>query len=120
MTTITDPRTDLMWKIQPEGCFDWHEALEFNGKDRIVQHAGCSDWRLPTLDELYTLLDVNFPPYTFPQPPQDFEHPSCFWSSDPDDWDGAWLVDFGAQKGAFHALTYHRMAVRLVRVASSF
>ena len=115
--TLTDPNSGLMWKIQPEGCFDWHEATLFNGKTRVVDYAGCTDWRLPNTRELHTLLDVDFPPYTFPQPPQSFEYPSSFWTSDADDWDGAWLIEFGTNRGAFHALTYHRMGVRLVRDA---
>ncbi len=117
--TVTDPNTHLMWKIQPEGLFDWHEALLFDGKNRVIEYAGFSDWRLPNTRELQTLLDVDFPPYEFPKPPQSFEYPTSFWSSDADDWDGAWLVEFGTNQGVFHALTYHHMAVRLVRVVEN-
>ena len=118
--TVTDPNTGLMWKIQPEGCFDWHQAELFDGKNRVVEYAGFSDWRLPDIKELYTLLDVDFPPYTFPKPPESFAHPTCFWSSVIDNSGCAWLVEFGMNRGAFNALTYHHMGVRLVRVASSF
>ena len=115
--TLTDPNSGLMWKIQPEGCFDWHEATLFNGKTRVVDYAGCTDWRLPNTRELHTLLDVDFPPYTFPQPLESFDHPYHFWSSVADNWGCGWLVGFGADRGVSNALTYLRMGVRLVRVA---
>ncbi|MCI5138744.1 MAG: DUF1566 domain-containing protein, partial [Candidatus Electrothrix sp. AR1] len=63
--TITDTKTGLMWKRCPEGlsgdnCEDgkvedytWDDAMQ---RFKNVEFAGYADWRLPTIDELKTLV----------------------------------------------------------------
>jgi hypothetical protein len=63
--TVTDTETGLMWKRCSEGqsgvnCeegkaekFTWDEAVK---RFKNVEYAGYSDWRLPIIDELKTLL----------------------------------------------------------------
>ncbi|MGR0482161.1 MAG: Lcl C-terminal domain-containing protein [Candidatus Electronema sp. V4] len=63
--TITDTKTGLMWKRCAEGLsgvnceegklekYTWDDAVE-SFKD--VEYAGYSDWRLPTIEELKTLV----------------------------------------------------------------
>jgi hypothetical protein len=66
--TITDTKTGLMWKRCPEGLsgvnceegklekYTWDDAVE---RFKNVEYAGYSDWRLPTIDELKTLLHCS-------------------------------------------------------------
>ncbi|MCI5160735.1 MAG: DUF1566 domain-containing protein [Candidatus Electrothrix sp. AX5] len=63
--TVTDTKTDLMWKRCSEGlsgdnCEDgkgerytWDDAMQ---RFKNVEYAGSADWRLPTIDELKTLV----------------------------------------------------------------
>ncbi|MCW5212417.1 DUF1566 domain-containing protein [Desulfobulbus sp. TB] len=63
--TITDTKTGLMWKRCSEGLsgvnceegkverYTWDEAVK---RFKYVEYAGYSDWRLPTIDELKTLV----------------------------------------------------------------
>ena len=63
--TITDTASGLMWKRCAEGLsgvncengklgeYTWEDAVKRFNK---VEYAGYSDWRLPTIDELRTLL----------------------------------------------------------------
>ena len=63
--TVTDTKTGLMWKRCLEGLsgvncengkkeeYKWDDAVK---RFKNVAYAGYSDWRLPTIDELKTLL----------------------------------------------------------------
>ncbi len=57
-STVIDLNTDLMWQQTPD--FDnkstWAEALA--GADTF-ELAGYDDWRLPTIKELYSLINFN-------------------------------------------------------------
>ena len=90
--TVTDPKTGLMWKRVMEGEFTWDAAVEkFKGCDRF---AGYNDWRLPTIEELKTLILPNEIPAidleAFPN------GASFVWSGSPyaDDTGFAWGVGF--------------------------
>lgn len=64
--TVTDNVTGLMWQQSPdidgngeidaEDKLTYEEALERAG---TLNHAGYSDWRLPTIKELYSLIQFN-------------------------------------------------------------
>ena len=111
--TLTDTRTGLMWKRAGEGPFTWDEAIRFNGQDRVVSFAGFTDWRLPNLSELKSLLLAERPYICEAAFPQSRER---FWSSSPCGGDNAWDVNFGVgvvdDDGRSDAL-----AVRLVRAS---
>jgi hypothetical protein len=63
--TITDTKTGLMWKRCSEGLsgvnceegkvkeYKWDDAVN---RFKNVEYAGYADWRLPTIDELKTLV----------------------------------------------------------------
>jgi hypothetical protein len=54
--TVTHDNTSLVWTSTVVGAMDWGEALNYcEGLD----HAGESDWRLPTIKELYSFLDES-------------------------------------------------------------
>lgn len=109
--TITDRKTGLIWKQCVEGLsgntcasgsaeiFSWQQALQ---RAQTVNSgggfAGASDWRVPTIKELSSLVEqqcagpaINLT--RFPNPGSDF-----VWSSSAvaGDADSAWGVYFGS------------------------
>jgi len=108
---VTDHQTGLIWRKNPEeGKFTFNEA-QAHAK-RIAQQTGLP-WRVPTLDELTSLVDrtLTNPASTFPDIPSE-----CFWSSLPclGDTNYAWYVffDFGY---VYFSYRFNTNAVRLVR-----
>ncbi|MCI5219842.1 MAG: DUF1566 domain-containing protein [Candidatus Electrothrix sp. LOE2] len=116
--TVTDTKTGLMWKRCSEGlsgvnCEDgkakeytWNDAVE---RFKNVEYAGYSDWRLPTIDELKTLMycskgadkdgwcnDGSERPTINQQAFPNTETFSVVWSGSPNagNSDYAWHVDF--------------------------
>jgi hypothetical protein len=133
--TVTDTRTGLMWKRCAEGetwnagtctgtasMFPWEGAL---GQAATTHFAGHSDWRLPNVKELRTLVEecrrgpaINST--IFPETPSSF-----FWSSTPGIyvWDGnpwvqhqiiSWGISFDDGRTNFAQRDYASSA-RLVR-----
>ena len=94
--TVTDQRTGLIWQKSPD--FDnkrtWAQAQTYAD---ALQLAGHDDWRLPTVKELYSLIDFRGSSMTVPPRPYidtdyfDFQYPDPstgdrlidvqFWSS---------------------------------------
>ena len=62
--TVTDLETKLIWK-QTDSFQDtskwnnWFRAHEYIHSLNIEEFAGCSDWRMPTLEEAESLHDEN-------------------------------------------------------------
>lgn len=54
--TITDRNTGLMWKRDESPDSNWEEALRYC---RELNLGGHSDWRLPGIKELATILDLS-------------------------------------------------------------
>ena len=52
--TVTDIETKLMWQQATAGKWDWYDAKPYCER---LSLAGYTDWRLPKLDELKTLVD---------------------------------------------------------------
>jgi Protein of unknown function (DUF1566) len=94
--TVTDTRTALMWDRCPHGLtgaacaggtlgdYLWPEALDSAGTANSTNYKGYSDWRLPNIKELNSLVEecrVNpsINEWAFPATPTYF-----FWSSSPD------------------------------------
>ncbi|MFH1339327.1 MAG: DUF1566 domain-containing protein [Candidatus Omnitrophota bacterium] len=55
--TITDLNTGLMWKKEEGPDMNWEEALGYCEDLRLAGH---SDWRLPNIKEVATILDLSF------------------------------------------------------------
>ncbi len=68
-STITDQATGLMWMQYDSGHLDagdngglnWADALSWGEN---LDHAGYSDWRLPTVKELQSIVDYSRSPAT--------------------------------------------------------
>ncbi|MCP5106827.1 MAG: DUF1566 domain-containing protein [bacterium] len=54
--TITDNNTGLMWQKTPGDKLLWSEAM---GNASSFNLAGYTDWRVPTIKELYSLIKFN-------------------------------------------------------------
>jgi len=93
--TITDTKTGLMWQKQFTNPLSWAQAVDYAKKLNLAGH---SDWRLPTIKELITLIDFGkYEPVTgFPEMSPDY-----FWSSSSyaPHSGFAWVVDFYNGKG---------------------
>lgn len=107
--TITDSKTGLMWKKCSEGLsgnscnadtiatFTWKSALEQPGTVNNVGFAGYTDWRLPNIKELTSIVeekcyDSSINLNHFPNTPSS----GIYWSgsADADFLDNAWNVSF--------------------------
>lgn len=54
--TVTDNVTGLMWQQDPGDKMNWEEAVSMVEDFEL---AGYTDWRLPTIKELYSLIDFS-------------------------------------------------------------
>jgi len=110
--TVTDKATDLIWQITDDGIpRTWQEALDYcNG----LTLDGNSDWRLPNIKELESIVDdLTFGPATAPV----FSAKSArYWSATSNAMFAvnAWHVDFShGDVGYNHwTLNYYVRCVR--------
>ena len=126
--TVTDARTGLMWeqKTNDEGPndkdldFTWSEALSWIAFLNASDYLGYSDWRLPNIRELASIIDfsrhipsidTNFFPNT---------QTSSYWSSTTDLFpvSNAWNVFFGSGDISWNSKSGKRYA-RAVRSGQS-
>lgn len=134
--TVTDLRTGLMWDQCPWGqsgstcaatgqdIFSWTLALGVSATANAAVYKGYSDWRLPNVKELRSIVEscrkapsVN--EIVFPNTPGVDYFSGGFWSSSPSAANpgGAWSVNFlygGAWDFETRSAQFH---VRLVRTA---
>jgi hypothetical protein len=111
--TISDSISGLMWKKKSEGKFNWPEAMSLASPKMPHLFAGFSDWRVPTLAELKSLLGGDAQSFSEAAFPGSIE---WYWSSTEFSPTAAWYVLVGT--GAVnHAIKLdHRYEVRLVRI----
>jgi hypothetical protein len=126
-----DTKTGLIWLRFAHGqlwknntvmgdaeTVNWNDAFELAEQfNQQGGYAGYRDWRLPTIEELKTLIDLvkdqssnSIDTDVFP------ENTRWFWSSSPyiNDSDGAWIMDFYDGSG-YDDYKDSSNAVRLVR-----
>lgn len=85
--SVLDRKTELEW-TPIQGSMTWDEAMKYAETLRLGGH---TDWRLPTIEELFSLLDFSRsnPASTFPGMPNNW-----FWSSSSDSSSSsdAWVI----------------------------
>ena len=117
---VRDNNTGLVWERSPESTLfrTFIDAkLNVCARKRIVNQQG---WRLPSLPELTSLIDLTAPfGGARIQPGHPFLNvqPFVFWTAttDADDPASAWGVDFGAGHAAGHHKVLHLNATWCVR-----
>lgn len=75
---VFDTSTGLEWEAEHHGPMMWEEAMKFASALRLGGH---DDWRLPTLDELISVID--FDSKKRPSSPLPGMLPEFYWSSSP-------------------------------------
>lgn len=74
---VLDTKTNLMWQRSESELMTWQQAMKYAEKLRL---GGYNDWRVPTIDELRTLIVKNKIPAIntkfFPK-----AHAVYYWSS---------------------------------------
>lgn len=124
--TITDKQTKLVWikNITPFGQKSWEEALlvpetVHNGFYGLTDGSKVGDWRIPTVNELNSLLN-----YELCDPAIDRDvfigvQSSYYWSSTPYSYHPAyaWVVDLsnGGVGYGSKTYTYYVWLVRSLR-----
>jgi len=97
--TITDNVTGLIWQKIDGGSMTWEDAVAYAD---LLNLGGHQDWRLPTSDELFGILDHsrhNPALNTTYFPPSDAQY---WWTCETraDDPDRVWVVNEGGGIGA--------------------
>lgn len=111
MSTWLDPETGLEWQCESPGEMSWLDALAYS---RELELDGKTDWRLPTVSELETLLDRSVLHYELRPIVREevpFRDSLSYWSSTTfrDGTKNAWIVMFDGgyvlsydKKNAYH------------------
>lgn len=116
---IIDHTTDLMWqKVQDETRFDWREVEAYVAQMNQEKLAGFADWRIPTVEELLSLMESSPKNGKYIDPLFETDILST-WSIDEvtDALAGAWFVDFTEGIAADGNRAAGLGHVRLVRTA---
>jgi len=97
--TVTDKATGLMWQKSGSSRLSNRRAKEYIKQLNRQRLAGYSDWRMPTVEELASLLAGSTKNGVHIDPAFDYKQTRC-WTIDrceSQSWSwykGAWLVDF--------------------------
>ena len=114
--TVTDRATGLMWQKggSPEGM-TWANAKEYVNKLNSERSAGYSDWRLPTIEELASLMKSSRAGNLYIDPIFSEKQQYC-WSADTFGPEMAWYTSFkaGMIRHIYHFF-YHVRAVRTIK-----
>jgi hypothetical protein len=121
--TITDKGTGIMWqKATSSETYNWEDTLKYC-EDMIL--SGYSDWRLPDIKELFSLVDENKFSLSIDKTFFPDTKNSCYWSSSTSILysEQAWQVDFGGGNVQDYCYNgndeyfdkYHKKYVRCVR-----
>jgi len=112
--SVLDTNTGLEWQKTTPGKMSWEKAMRYA---KGLSLGGHSDWRLPSVQELTTLVDYekNDPASSFPGMASNW----C-WSSSSFSGSSslAWFVNFDVGNASYLAKTYSNY-VRCIRRAGA-
>jgi hypothetical protein len=92
--TVTDPSSGLMWQqTTAPGSYTWEQALSYCENLAL---AGYTDWRLPTIRDLDSIVDLNIGAPAIDSTYFPDTVPALFWSASPGVYDttSAWSLAF--------------------------
>jgi serine/threonine-protein kinase len=113
--TITDRATGLVWQQSgSEFPMTWFQAKGYIQELNSSQYAGSRNWRLPTIDELATLLTELPRGVDYCIEPVFSQRQKWIWSCDRRSFTAAWYVSIDMGYVAWQDFTayYHVRAVR--------
>lgn len=55
--TVIDTKTGLQWEAKYSGPMNWKSAMDLPAKLNAERFGGHDDWRLPPIEELFSLVD---------------------------------------------------------------
>ena len=83
---VKDKKSTLIWqKNVDKKKFTWDDAMEYAKKLNSENYVGYDDWRVPTIEELKTLIDTDI---------EALKSDEWFWSATAENASQAWLVSF--------------------------
>ncbi len=110
--TVTDRATGLMWQKDgsPDGM-TWANAKEYVNTLNRKRFAGYSDWRLPTVEELASLMKSSRSKGNLYIDPVFSEKQEYCWGADTFGPDIAWYANFkaGMSRHIYHFFYYVRV-----------
>ena len=111
---VYDSKTELSWQSQPStNQFNWNSAKNHCTN---LSYGGKSDWRLPNIDELKSLVDYNKYKPAMATNFIDIKTDDYYWSSSKyaNDSSQAWDVDFNGGNDRWYdkSLTYYALCVQ--------
>lgn len=112
--TVTDNDTKLMWQQGEGGKMAWDSAIAYC---KNLSLAGYNDWRLPNIEELKSIIDVEKKPAIFINKTYfPNANASRYWSSTTSarSSSDAWVVhfDFGNDNFYYKSYSYYVRCVR--------
>jgi hypothetical protein len=117
--TVTDFATGLMWKQQPSGAVSRTGAGEFVRMLNTRKFAGYGDWRLPTVEEMASLVDWHqYDAVSYIDLFVFRWAGKVFWTADTyehEGFDRAWMVNVFTADTAMSAGENERAHVQAVR-----
>ncbi|MBU1535988.1 DUF1566 domain-containing protein [Myxococcota bacterium] len=91
--TVSDRATGLMWAQDDSGeGMIWEDALAYAQQMNAVEHLGYSDWRVPNIKELQSIIDYTRSPESSDSPALDpvFNATSFINELGEEDWPFVW------------------------------
>lgn len=79
-STVTDQKTGLVWQQKTAGQRSWESALSYCENLKL---GGKSDWRLPDIKELVSIVDLSKPGPAIDSTAFPGTQSSFYWSSTP-------------------------------------
>lgn len=93
--TVTDLATGLIWqKSGTSRVMSWEEAKDYVKQFNQNRFGGYTDWHLPTIEELASLMEESWKNGDMFIDPVFDIHQKCFWSSDTCGTDKAWKANY--------------------------
>ncbi|MCA9733606.1 DUF1566 domain-containing protein, partial [candidate division KSB1 bacterium] len=86
---VYDEFTELYWDLTSSEKMEFMQAQEYIANLNAKMHGGYSDWRMPSLEELMSLMEPGIP-HINPV----FGEPNSKWSRDRSSFSSVWTVAF--------------------------